>query len=178
MVEAGKVREIGCCNRNGQSLRDAATVATAAGVPPFKSAQSALNLFRRNALEDEIPACQELGMAFIPYYPLASGMLTGKYRRDARPSGTRLADQVTPEEQARLFSEKTFARLDALEAFALERDHTLLELAVAWLLAQPTVATVIAGAAKPGQAAANAAAAQWRLTPEDAALATDAVAKV
>ena len=178
MVEAGKVREIGCCNRNGQSLRDAATVATAAGVPPFKSAQSALNLFRRNALEDEIPACQELGMAFIPYYPLASGMLTGKYRRDARPSGTRLADQVTPEAQARLFSEKTFARLDALEAFARERDHTLLELAVAWLLAQPTVATVIAGAAKPGQAAANAAAAQWRLTPEDAALATDAVAKV
>ena len=117
-------------------------------------------------------------MAFIPYYPLASGMLTGKYRRDARPSGTRLADQVPPEAQARLFSEKTFARLDALEAFARERDHTLLELAVAWLLAQPTVATVIAGAAKPGQAAANAAAAQWRLTPEDAALATDAVAKI
>ena len=178
MVGAGKVREIGCCNRNGQSLRDAAAAADAAGLPPFKSAQSALNLFKRSALDDEIPACQELGMAFIPYYPLASGMLTGKYRRDVVPSGTRLAEQVTPEAQARLFNEKTFARLDALDAFARERGHTLLELAFAWLLAQPTVATVIAGAAKPGQPAANAAAAQWRLSPDDAALAAQAVAHV
>jgi aryl-alcohol dehydrogenase-like predicted oxidoreductase len=177
LVDAGKVREIGCCNRNGQSLREAAAAAQAAGVPPFRSAQSALNLFRRNALTDEIPACEELGMAFIPYYPLASGMLTGKYRRDSVPSGTRLADQVTPEAQARLFSEKTFARLEALDAFARERGHTLLELAIGWLLAQPAVSTVIAGAAKPGQAAANAAGAQWHLTPEDAALATQTVAQ-
>lgn len=146
------------------------------GFRTFASEQSALNLFKRTALDDDIPACQELGMAFIPYYPLASGMLTGKYRRGAPlPTGTRLTEQVGDEARQRLFSERTFARLDALDAFAQERGHTLLELAFAWLLAQPTVATVIAGAAKPGQAAANAAAAGWRLTPEEAALATDAM---
>jgi aryl-alcohol dehydrogenase-like predicted oxidoreductase len=175
MVDAGKVLEIGCCNRNGQSLREAAAIAAEHGLRPFKSTQSALNLFKRSALDDEVPACQELGMTFIPYYPLASGMLTGKYRRGETPTGTRLTEQVTDEARQRLFNDKTFARLDALEAFARERGHTLLELAFAWLLAQPTVATVIAGAAKPGQAASNAAASLWRLTPEEAALATEAV---
>ncbi|MGE0878323.1 MAG: aldo/keto reductase [Acidimicrobiia bacterium] len=175
-ITAGKVREIGCCNRNGDSLREAATIAADKGLRPFRTTQSALNLFKRTALSDEVPACVETGMSFIPYYPLASGMLTGKYKRDHIPTGTRLTEQVDAGAQARLFSDKTFARLDALERFAAERGHTLLELAFAWLLAQPTVATVIAGAAKPGQAASNAAAAAvWRLTPDEAAAATQAV---
>jgi aryl-alcohol dehydrogenase-like predicted oxidoreductase len=177
LVTAGKVREIGCCNLSAEQLAEADATATAAGQRRFVSLQSVMNLIQRGAVTELLPTTERLGMAFIPYYPLASGMLTGKYRRgQPMPSGTRLAEQVTDEARERLFSERTFARLEALEAFAAERGHTLLELAFGWLLAQPTVATVIAGAAKPGQAAANAAAGGWRLTPDEAAAATDAVA--
>ena len=176
LVTAGKVREIGCCNFSAAQLEEAADVAVAAGHHPFVSLQSALNLFQRGALDDVLPACERLGVAFIPYYPLASGMLTGKYRRgEPIPDNTRLSEQVTEDARARLFSDRTFARLEALEAFAQARGHTLLELAFAWLLAQPSVATVIAGAAKPGQAAANAGAAGWHLTPDDAAAAVQAI---
>jgi aryl-alcohol dehydrogenase-like predicted oxidoreductase len=130
-----------------------------------------LNLFQRGAVTDVMPVCDELHMAFIPYYPLASGMLTGKYRRGTDlPSDTRLTDGliVSAEARERLFSDKTFARLEALDKFAAERGHSLLELAIGWLLAQPSVATVIAGAAKPGQASSNARAAGWRLSPDEA----------
>jgi aryl-alcohol dehydrogenase-like predicted oxidoreductase len=105
-------------------------------------------------------------------------MLTGKYRRGMElPSDTRLTDglMVTPEAKERLFSDRTFARLEALETFANDRGHSLLELAIGWLLAQRTVATVIAGAAKPGQAATNAAAAGWPLSLDEANQATKAV---
>ena len=94
LVQAGKVLEIGCCNINGKALREAAEIAASHGLPQFRSTQSALNLFKRTALDDEIPACEELGMVFIPYYPLASGMLTGKYKRGETPQGTRLTEQV------------------------------------------------------------------------------------
>ena len=117
-------------------------------------------------------------MAFIPYYPLASGMLTGKYRRGMDlPSDTRLTDgfMVTAEARDRLFSDRTFARLEALDKFATDRGHSLLELAIGWLLANPAVATVIAGAAKPGQAASNASAANWRLSLDEAKQATQAL---
>jgi len=176
LVHAGKVREIGCCNLSGAQLREAKQAADQGHLRPFASIQSALNMFQRGALDDVIPVAQELGMAFIPYYPLASGMLTGKYRRGMElPTDTRLTDgfMVTGEARAKLFSERTFARLEALETFAAERGHTLLELAIGWLLAQPTVATVIAGAAKPGQASSNAAASTWRLSAEEAKLATE-----
>jgi aryl-alcohol dehydrogenase-like predicted oxidoreductase len=176
MVTAGKVREIGCCNFSAAQLEEAADVAIADAHRPFASLQSALNLFQRGALDDVLPACERLGMAFIPYYPLASGMLTGKYRRgEPLPGDTRLSEQVTEDARARLLSDRTFARLEALEVFAQARGHTLLELAFAWLLAQPTVATVIAGAAKPGQAAANASAAGWQLTRDDAAAAVQVI---
>jgi aryl-alcohol dehydrogenase-like predicted oxidoreductase len=115
-------------------------------------------------------------MAFIPYYPLASGMLTGKYRRGQElPAAGRLIEQLDDAAQAKIFSDRGFARIEALEAFAKERGHSLLELAVAWLLGYPNVATVIAGAARPGQAAANAAVAGWHLSPEDVAEATRVV---
>jgi aryl-alcohol dehydrogenase-like predicted oxidoreductase len=176
LVAAGKVGEVGCCNFPAAQLEEAAEVATAAGHRPFVSLQSALNLFQRGAVDDVLPTCEQLGIAFIPYYPLASGMLTGKYRRgEPLPGDTRLSEQVTEDARARLFSDRTFSRLEALEAFAQARGHTLLELAFAWLLAQPTVATVIAGAAKPGQAAANGGAVGWQLTSDEAAAATRAV---
>jgi aryl-alcohol dehydrogenase-like predicted oxidoreductase len=176
LVDAGKVRDVGCCNFSVAQLREAAAAAQVAGVPRFVSAQSALNLFQRGALDDVVPASSELGMAFVPYYPLASGMLTGKYRRDApMPTGTRLVDQVSDEAKQRLLSDRTFARVEALSAYAEARGHTLLELAFAWLLAQPAVATVIAGAAKPGQAAANANAAGWRMTADQAREVTQVV---
>ncbi len=177
-VRAGQVREIGCCNLTAAMLADAAQAAADGGWRRFASAQNQLNLFQRAALDEILPACRELGLAFIPYYPLASGMLTGKYRRaEALPADTRLTDglMVSPQARSRLFSERTFARLEALEQFAGERGHSLLELAFAWLLAQPTVATVIAGAARPGQVSANAAAATWQLSPAEAAQATQAV---
>src|ERR1700722_15214414 len=169
LVDAGKVRQVGGCNFSVGQLREAAAAAQVGAGPQFVSAQSALNLFQRGALDDVVPVSDELGMAFVPYYPLASGMLTGKYRRDApMPAGTRLVDQVRDDAKQRLFSEPTFARVEALAAYAEARGHTLLELAFAWLLAQPAVATVIAGAARPGQAAANANAAGWRMTADQA----------
>jgi aryl-alcohol dehydrogenase-like predicted oxidoreductase len=176
MVKAGKVREIGCCNFSGAQLEEAEKAAEAGSLHRFVSAQNLLNIFQRGALEDVIPACDRLGLAFIPYYPLASGMLSGKYRRgEPLPTGTRLTDQVDDQARQRLFSDRTFARLEALEAFAGDRGHTLLELAFAWLLGYPSVATVIAGAATPGQASANAAAAGWSMTPEEVAAATQTV---
>jgi aryl-alcohol dehydrogenase-like predicted oxidoreductase len=166
LVHAGKVREVGCCNLSGEELDHAASVADELGVGPFVSVQSPLNVIQRAGLADVMPSCERLGMAFIPYYPLASGMLTGKYRRGERPSsGTRLTDQLPTEVRDRLFSDRTFDRLEALEGFAASHGHTLLELAFAWLLGHPNVATVIAGAAKPGQVSANARAAGWQLEP-------------
>jgi aryl-alcohol dehydrogenase-like predicted oxidoreductase len=177
-VRAGKVREIGCCNFTAEMLTEAGQVAASAGLRPFASAQNPLNLFQRAALDDLLPTCERLDISFIPYYPLASGMLTGKYRKGMTlPSDTRLTDglMIGPEARERIFSDRAFARLEALETLASSSGHSILELAISWLLAQPTVATVIAGAAKPGQASANARAAGWRLTPEEAGRATQAV---
>lgn len=124
-----------------------------------------------------MPACERLGTRFIPYYPLASGVLTGKYRRAEAPEpGTRLAEQVTNDVRQRMLSPSTFARLEALETWAEERGHTVLELAFAWLLGHGPVASVIAGAARPGQASVNAGASGWRLSAEEVAEVTTLVA--
>jgi aryl-alcohol dehydrogenase-like predicted oxidoreductase len=178
LIKAGKVREIGCCNLSGDDLVHAADAAEQGGFRRFASIQSPLNVIQRGSLGDVMPACERLSMAFIPYYPLASGMLTGKYRRGRLPvSGTRLTDQLPAEVRTRLFTDRSFDRLEALEAFAGERGHSLLELAFAWLLGHPAVATVIAGAAKPGQVSDNARAAGWRLGPEELAQVVDVVHK-
>lgn len=165
LVAEGKVREIGCSNFSGAELRAACDAATRGGLRPFVSAQNALNLFQRKALDDIVPACDELGVAFIPYYPLASGVLTGKYRRsDPAPPGARLTEQVDDTTRGRILTDRAFDRLEALERYAADHGRTLLELAFAWLLGHRPVATVIAGASRPGQAAANAGAATWRLS--------------
>ncbi len=176
MVRQGKVREIGCSNFSAGALHDAAGAARRTGLRPFASTQGPLNLLQRAVLDDVMPACEQLGMTFIPYYPLASGMLTGKYRRGRPlPAATRLSDQLPEAARQRIFTDRTFDRLEALEAYAAESGHTLLQLAFAWLLGHPSVATVIAGAAKPGQSSANAAASGWRLTPEEVAEVTRVV---
>ena len=128
------------------------------------SAQNQYSLLRREAEEELLPVCERLGLGVLPYFPLASGLLTGKYQRgEPAPEGTRLADR----DEA--FTDETFDRLEALEAFAEQRGVTLLEVAIGGLLAQPAVASVIAGATKPEQVRANAAAGEWepsgRLAP-------------
>ncbi|HEV8297703.1 MAG TPA: aldo/keto reductase [Acidimicrobiales bacterium] len=168
LVVAGKVRTIGCSNLSLTELEEADRVATELGVEPFASFQAPLNIFSRGSLADIMPACERLGLAFIPYYPLASGVLTGKYGRGRPlPEGTRLVDQLDTETREKILSDRTFARLDALDAYATARGHTLVELAFAWLLGFPAVATVIAGVARPGQATANASAASWQLDRDE-----------
>ena len=169
LVTAGKVRVVGCSNLSVLELEEADRVAADLGVDHFASIQAPLNIFSRGTLNDIMPACERLGLSFIPYYPLASGLLTGKYGRGRPPaSGTRLTDQMDETTRNKLLNERTFARIDALEAYARDRGHTLIELAFAWLLSFPAVAPVIAGIARPGQAASNANAAAWQLTRQEA----------
>jgi aryl-alcohol dehydrogenase-like predicted oxidoreductase len=178
LLREGKVREIGCANFTPAQLGEAATAAVAHGVRGFASTQGALSLLQRANLVDVLPTCEKLGLAFIPYWPLASGILTGKYRRDRPlPAAARLVDQLDEPARGRLLYERSFARLEALEAFAHDHGHTVLELAFAWLLGQPAVVSVIAGAARPGQVTANVAAADWTLTADEVAEATRTVAE-
>jgi aryl-alcohol dehydrogenase-like predicted oxidoreductase len=172
LTRSGKVREIGCCNLSGADLDEAARICAAAGLRPLVSAQNRLNLVRQEALEDVVPACLRHGMAFLPYFPLAAGVLTGKYRKGEPPApGTRLGSNVTPEVAKRVLSDKALDRVERLQAFAQARGHTVAELAIAWLLVQPALASVIAGATRPEQVEANVRAAAWRLTAEEAAAA-------
>ena len=136
----------------------------------FVSVQNEYSLLEREAEEDVLPECERTGMAFLPYYPLASGMLTGKYRTGKPlPEGTRLTDGGRF--SGRL-TDRNLATAERLARFAESRGHTLLELAFAWLLARPAVASVIAGATSPEQVRANARAAQWKLTDAEYAAAT------
>lgn len=164
LVRAGKVREIGCSNFGSTRIREAASVAEESGRAPFRSVQNRYSVLHRDPEEKVVPACQELGLGLIPYFPLESGLLTGKYRAgEELPDGTRLAGM--PEEQReRFLADGRFEQVDRLRRYAEERGHTLLELAISWLAASPVVPSVIAGATKPDQAAANASAAGWKMT--------------
>jgi len=164
LVQAGKVRAIGASNFTAEQLEEADAVAREQGSTRFEAVQNEYSLLVRDAERDVLPTCERLGLAFIPYFPLASGLLTGKYRRgEPAPAGTRLAgrDRVATDEQ--------FSELDALTEFAQERGISLLELAIGGVLARPAVASVIAGATKPEQVHANAAAARWSPGDEDVA---------
>ena len=160
LVRAGKVRAIGCSNFSADQLAEADRVGREQGTARFTVLQNHYNLLRRDDDEDILPLCRELGVAYIPYFPLASGLLTGKYRRgQPAPEGTRLAGRQIDDEQ--------FDRIEALAGFAEERGHTLHELAVAALASTPGIASVIAGATKPEQVRANAAAASWQLSQNE-----------
>jgi aryl-alcohol dehydrogenase-like predicted oxidoreductase len=158
LVAAGKVREIGCSNLNAAQLREAR--AAAGDAPAFVSVQNQYSLLAREPETDGVlDACAELSMGFLPYYPLANGLLTGKVRPGgAVPEGTRLA-AMPPERSAHWLSERIVTRVGDLADYADEVGETLLSLAFSWLLDHAPVASVIAGASNPEQVAANAAAA-------------------
>jgi aryl-alcohol dehydrogenase-like predicted oxidoreductase len=160
LVQVGKVREIGCSNFSADQLREAEE-ATREGSARFVSVQNEYSLLHREPEGDVIPECERAGVAFVPYFPLASGLLTGKYRQgqDA-PAGSRL-DSGRGDS---LLTEHNLTVVQDLIAFSERRGHTILELAFSWLLARSTVASVIAGATSPEQARSNAGAAGWRLT--------------
>ncbi len=169
LVRDGKVREIGNSNFSGQQIDDAEAVSVSRGLARFVSAQNHFNLLHREPLQDVVPACVRHGLGMLPYFPLASGLLTGKYQRgEPAPAGTRLSS--LPEERAaRVMSDRNFEQVDALSAFAVARGHTILELAFAWLAAQPAMTSIIAGATTPEQVAANVAAVDWQLSDADLA---------
>jgi len=152
LVRAGKVRAIGCSNLSAAQLDEAHSVASELGTEHFVSTQERLNLFAREALSDEMPTCERLGMKFIPYQPLARGVLTGKYgRHRPLPADSRLflydisgdvpgqftIVRATEETRSRVLTDQTLDRVEALEFYAIERGHTLVELAFGWLLSFP-----------------------------------------
>ena len=163
LVRHGKVRYLGSSNMRGCQVMEAHRTALSHNLNRFISAQNEYSLLRRCAEHAAIPAMQACGVGLLPYFPLASGLLTGKYRRDFIPEGTRLA---TPRPHEVVFRDKAdWALIDALDSYCRERGRTLLELAFSWLLARPVIASVIAGATTPEQLELNAKAAGWTLTP-------------
>ncbi len=164
LVTQGKVRYIGNSNFTGWQIADADW--TAAGSARFVSAQNLYSLLERKVEFEVLPACEHFGLGFLPFFPLASGLLSGKYRRGEKPAeGTRLA--AWGARGAAAMSDKNFDKVEALESWARERGHTILELAFAWLLGHEVVSSVIAGATTPEQVKTNAATAAWHLTPEE-----------
>jgi aryl-alcohol dehydrogenase-like predicted oxidoreductase len=165
LKDAGKIREFGCSNFTPEML-DAAS--------GFVSVQNELSLLRRRGDVDLVAACERNDLVILPYFPLASGMLTGKYRRNEEPpAGTRLGG-MPAERREKALSDRVFDKVEALEAFATDRGHTLLELAMSWLAHLPRMGSVIAGATKPDQVRANAESVGWVLTPDERA-AVDAI---
>ncbi len=167
LVAEGKVREVGCSNFSAAMLEEAAA-AVAEGAPGFVSVQNEYNVLHRDPEDGVLAECDRTGTAFLPYFPLASGLLSGKYKAgEAPPEGTRLA--AWGERGADLLRQENMSKVEALEALARREGHSLLDLAFGWLLTRPAVASVIAGATKAEQIAANVAAGAWR--PSDAVLA-------
>jgi aryl-alcohol dehydrogenase-like predicted oxidoreductase len=167
LVRQGKVRYIGASNFSGVQIDEAHETAARHGLGHFISFQGEYSLLARGIEQDVIPALQRHGLSLIPYYPLASGLLTGKYSENAIPEGTRLA---TPRRhEMKFIKEADWVRISRLEDFCRAHNRTLLELAISWLLAQPAVACVIAGVTQLEQLAQNVAAANWTLTASDIA---------
>ena len=164
LVAEGKVRYVGSSNLAAWQVADADWIARTAGLPRFVSAQNHYSLLERGVEAELVPACERYGIGILPYFPLASGLLTGKYRRgEEAPTGTRLAQR--PERLAAA----DFDVIEKLEAYAGERGISMLHLAIGGLAAQPAVASVIAGATKPEQVRANVAAGAWQPTTDELA---------
>jgi aryl-alcohol dehydrogenase-like predicted oxidoreductase len=175
LVHEGKVRELGCSNFTAEQIREAETTVPS-GAPRFVSVQNELNLLDRDDELDGLREAERLGIAYLPYFPLASGRLTGKYRRgEPAPEGSRLAGW-SEGVRAEMLNDDAFDRIDRLARFAGDRGHTLLELAFAWLLAKRPVASVIAGATTAEQVRANVDASTWRLSDEELAALDEAEA--
>ncbi|WP_189334654.1 aldo/keto reductase [Actinoplanes ianthinogenes] len=171
LVRSGKVRYLGNSNFSGWQIADADWTARAANLTPFISAQNRYSLLHRDVEIEVVPACERFGLGLLPFFPLDSGLLSGKYRRDEKAAaGTRLAQ----ERYSSWLAAADWDTIEALTAFSAERGHSLLEVAIAGLAARPAVTSVIAGATTPDQVQANAAAAAWDLSAADLA-ALDAI---
>ena len=166
LVRQGKVRYVGCSNQPAWRVVEAVWTARQAGIAGFASCQDEYSLLFRKPEADLIPAMTTYGLGLLPYYPLASGLLTGKYRRgDNLPPGTRFANNAAL--GPRYMTEKNWDRVEGLRAFAQERGKSMIELAFSWLASRPVVSSVIAGAMSPEQIEANIAAASWALSEDD-----------
>lgn len=163
LVSAGKVREIGCSNFNAAQLEEAAAAATGAH---FVNLQNEYSLLDRSVEAEILPTCDRLGISFVPYFPLGGGLLTGKYRGGELPSGARLTN-LPEERRNRFYNERNLSIVDKVHEFASARGHSVLDAAISFLLTRAGVASVIAGATRPEQVVANAAAAAWSLSPAD-----------
>jgi len=162
LVQEGKIRYIGHSHFSGWELADADWIARTSGHERFISAQNHYSLLERSAEQDLIPACERFGVGLLPYFPLANGWLTGKYRRDRpAPEGARMA--------GRAIDERTYDMIEGLHAFAQARGRTMVDIAIGALLAQPSVGCVIAGATRVAQVISNAAAAGWEANADDIA---------
>lgn len=167
LIRQGKIRYAGASNYRGWQLVDAHWVAASQNLSGFISSQNEYNLLTRGIEAETLPAMQRAGVGLLPYFPLASGLLTGKVRRDQPPAaGTRLSMGGLP---SRVLNDANIDRAEALDAFARDRGHSLVELAFSWLAAQPSMSSIIAGASRPEQVRVNAASAGWRLSEAELA---------
>jgi len=175
LIRAGKVRYIGACNLAAWQMVEAEWIAREFNLNRFICAQNEFSLVEREPEQELLPALVAHGLSLVPYFPLASGLLTGKYRRgkDA-PSDSRFAHWQALGE--RYLTEANWDRVEKLRGWCEQRDHSLLELAFAWLLSHREVASVIAGATRPAQITQNVKAAEWRLSAEELASLRDALA--
>jgi len=165
LVRQGKVRYLGHSNFSGWMIAHAHHIAVRDALTPFISAQNHYHLLNREVEPDVQPACKKFGLGILPYFPLASGLLTGKYRKgQVHPEGTRLSSGPMAE---RILTDINIDKAESLFEWAEARGHTLLELAFSWLAQQPAVSSVIAGATNTDQISANVNAANWVLTPEE-----------
>jgi aryl-alcohol dehydrogenase-like predicted oxidoreductase len=168
LVEAGKVRVAGCSNFTPEMIDESATVGATPGHVRFESVQNEYSLLIHEDEEEALRACERNGIAFLPYFPLASGLLTGKYGTTGEtPDGSRLSFWK-PREHFDT-SETTLSKLAAYTEYAADHDHTLLDLAMSWLASNPVIASVIAGATTPAQVRGNVAAASWSLSAAERA---------
>ena len=166
LVQQGKVRYVGCSNLASWQLLDALWIAKSRGLARFISAQNHYNLLERTIRHELLPACTHTGTGVLPYFPLASGLLTGKYKRGEKPGkDTRLG--LWGEGGARLMTDAAFDKVDRFDGFAKERNIDLLTLAFSWLLSQPQISSVIAGATTPAQVESNVKAGEHRLSAAD-----------
>ncbi|MBE1485120.1 aryl-alcohol dehydrogenase-like predicted oxidoreductase [Plantactinospora soyae] len=166
LVRAGKVRYLGNSNFAGWQIADADWTARTRGLTPFVSAQNEYSLLRRDVEAEVVPAAQRFGLGLLPFFPLADGLLTGKYRRGTTPPADSRLAGASPRYAARLAS-APWGTIEAIEKYAGERGLSTVEVAIGGLAAQPAVTSVIAGATTPEQVRANAGAARWQPTPED-----------
>ncbi len=164
LVTEGKIRYFGSSNFHAWELVDAHWTAASAGISGFVSAQNEYSLYNRAAEAELVPACERLGIGLLPYFPLAYGLLTGKYSREGQPAeGTRLAEA----NQRHRFDNADFDRVEALQQYAADRGRSLVDVAIGGLAAQPAVSSVIAGATRPEQVATNVAAGLWEPDAHD-----------